>query len=112
MNDPGIPPARFTISPAARREIETLSASWNAASPDPAGGVWVSWAEWRPHAGRPRHGVFVTVYGRRYGEMISAEVQEVSGLPVLFTVRPDDAHRFDGKVVDFAAEQGFFLREP
>ena len=113
MSDNGLVPARFTISDAAKREIDQLSEGWTARiADDPAAGAWISWAEWRPHVGEPWQAVFVTVYGRAYGEEIAEIIQEVSGVAVLFTAHPDDAPRFNGKVVDFHPDQGFFLREP
>lgn len=113
MRDPAVRTARFIISEAGRREIEVIRATWDATFPDdPADAVWIAWAQRIPRDGEPSYGVFVSFYSRSRRQDTESSIQVVSGLPVLFFARDEDVPRFDGKVVDFAPTQGFFLREP
>ena len=112
MSDTDILPARFIISAAAKREIENMRVFWNANSTDPADVVSVSWAQWRPHVGEPWWNVIVNFYGRSQRDEIAHGIQQVSGLPIVFFTIPKFAAKFDGKIVDFAPNRGFFLRDP
>jgi hypothetical protein len=43
---------------------------------------------------------------------IAAGIQEVSGIKLVFFTTEEHHGKFAGKVLDFAAERGFFLRAP
>lgn len=102
--------ATFTISTAARQEIEKLRTDWNAQSDDPADVVMIGWGEIRPRNGAARECIVVSFYGSSQHEEIAPAIQQVSGLPVVFFTVPRHAPKFDGKVVDYQPKQGFYLR--
>ena len=113
MSDAEIPVARFVISKRAKDEIEHIRTLWNAEFPDnPADVASIDWAQWRPNVGEPWWGVCVSFYGRLQRAEIAHGIQIVSGLPVIFFTTAEHAPRFDGKVIDFAQGEGFFLRAP
>ena len=112
MNDTDPLPARFTISDAAKQEIENIRVAWNERFNDPAEVVMVGWGEGRTHAGQPWENIVVSFYGRSQYADIAHSIQQVSGLPVVFFTIPLHATKFDGKIVDFAPAGWFFLRNP
>jgi hypothetical protein len=44
--------------------------------------------------------------------LVADAIQEVSGLKLVFFTTEQYRPRFQGKVLDHAAERGFFLRDP
>lgn len=112
MTDVGFPLAQFTISDAVKREIENMRQFWNSRLDDPADTVLIGWSEVRPHTGSAYECVMVSFYGRSQRSEIAHGIQNVSGLPIVFFATAKHAPIFDGKVVDFTPERGFFLRDP
>lgn len=112
MSDPDLLAVNFTLSPAAIRAAEALRRDYDERYPDdPAAVLSIGWgyiAGTDPSSGR----VVVGYYQRSKLADIAHGIQEVSGVKfVYFTI--DRFHRlFEGKVVDFNEERGFFLREP
>jgi hypothetical protein len=105
-------PINFTISPAAKREIEIVRAFWDSESSDPAAVAVIAWGLYRFNSGQERGTVVVTFYGRSQLPEVADMVQDVSGLKVVFLTTEEHHPRFNGKIVDHAADRGFFLREP
>jgi len=102
----------FTLSPAAKHAAEALRHEYDARFPDdPAAVLSISWGYVEgvdPYSGR----VIVGYYPNSQLQDIAHGIQEVSGVKfIYFTV--EKFHRlFEGKVLDFADDRGFFLREP
>ncbi|MEA2954020.1 MAG: hypothetical protein QOJ96_3540 [Alphaproteobacteria bacterium] len=111
MKLPDIPVANFTISENAKHGIDNLRQAFNARSSDPAMVPTVGWAKYMPNTGDPYEQVAVTFYGRSQYDEIAAAIQIVSGIEVVFLPQSRDYEKFDGKVLDFAADTGFFLRD-
>lgn len=111
MTSPDNPPARFTISAAARGRIAALRAAFDAASADKAAVVSIGWANVVANDGSTHGAVAVSFYPASQRDAgMRAAIQVVSGVEVIFFASPDMLPRFDGSVVDFDAESGFFLR--
>lgn len=105
-----IPRANFTISDDAKRGIALLRRAYDADAADPAGVVSVAWARVTPAASPPFEDVAVTFYGRSRRAEIASAIQMVSGIEVVFFANAIDLPKFEGKVLDFAEERGFFLQ--
>ncbi len=112
MSHIGIPAVNFTISEHARRGIELARQACNAHSPDPAAVLCVGWGRFMPDSGPQFENVVVTFYGQSQLPGITEAIQEVSGLQVVFLPTPADHPKFEGKILDFNDDQGFFLRGP
>ncbi len=112
MSDPDILPINFTISPAAKLEINNVKEFWNSESLDPAAVAVIGWGLFRGNSGERWENVFVTFYGKSQLHEIEHGIQDASGLPVVFFTVEDHHPKFEGKVVDHAAGRGFFLRDP
>jgi hypothetical protein len=108
---PDIPRANFTISDEAKRGIEQLRHDYNAHVTDPADVVSVAWARVMPTASPPFETVSVAFYGRSRRAEIAPAIRIVSGIEVAFLPATIDVPKFEGKVLDFTEERGFFLRE-
>lgn len=111
MKGPELIPINFTISVAAKREIENLRQFWNAEASDPAAVALIAWGLFRGSSGEEWENVVVTFYGKSQRAEVEHRIQIVSGLPVVFFTTAAYHPNFEGKVVDHAAEQGFFLRD-
>jgi len=107
-----IPVANFTISDAAKRGIDLVREAFNARSSEPAALACIGWGRLTPHSGPPSENVVVSFYGQSYVSQVAKAIQNVSGVKVVFFASPKDYPKFNGKVLDFAAARGFFLREP
>lgn len=108
---PDIPRANFTISDDAKRGIGLLRRDYDAHVTDPAGVVSVGWARVMPTASPPFETVAVTFYGRSLRAEVASAIQIVSGIEVVFFAGAPDLPKFEGKVLDFTEERGFFLSE-
>jgi len=111
MPSPEILPVNFTISAAAKQAAEKLRADYDAAYPaDPAAVLCVAWGITIPDASPRSENVVVGYYQRSMLGDIAHGVQEVSGVKLVFFTTEEFHGKFEGKVLDFAAERGFFLR--
>lgn len=112
MHDNEILPINFAISDAARLEIQKLREFWNATTSDPAAVAMIGWGFFHKNSGERWEDVVVGFYGESQFAEIAGAVQDASGLPVVFFTTEEHHPKFDGKVVDYAAERGFFLHGP
>jgi len=110
MTEPAILPINFTISEAAKAEIENLRKAWNAEVPDPAAVLAICWGIFMPYGKPAFEDVVVTFYGESQLASVAGIVQEVSGLKAVFFTTTKHHPRFEGKVLDHSGERGFFLR--
>ena len=108
---PDIPRANFTISDSGKRGIEILRRSFDDVSEDPADVVSVAWARITPHSSTPFEAVAVTFYSRAQRAQVSAAIQVVSGVEIVFFANANDLPRFERKILDFREERGFFLSD-
>jgi hypothetical protein len=108
---PDVPRANFTISDDAKRGIEWLRRDYDAHVADPADVVTIAWARFMPTGSPPFENVSVAFYGRSRRAEIAPAIQIISGIEVAFLPAAMDVPKFEGKVLDFAEERGFFLRE-
>ena len=107
-----IPVANFTISDSAKRGIELVRLWFNGHSSDQAAVATVGWVRAERASGERSEHVAVTFYSRsQYAEIANA-IQIVSDIEIIFLPVPRDHARFEGKVLDYSNERGFFLREP
>ena len=112
MLRPDVPVANFAIADNAKRGIDRLRRFYDANSEDPADVVTIVWGRVMPNSAPAFETVVVTFYPRSMRSMIADAIQTVSGLDVFFFATPLDLPNFGGKVLDFADDRGFFLREP
>ena len=112
MSDTDILRANFTISDAAKREIENVRRFWNENVPDPAAVLMVSWGFYHFNSGEKAQGVIISFYGQSELPRVAHGVQRVSGIDLVFFTLPEYLPKFEGKVIDHTPERSFFLREP
>jgi|SRR5689334_9542483 hypothetical protein len=112
MLDPDLPRANFTISDAAKREIENLRRFWNENVSDPAAVAMVAWGHYNFNSGEKAEGVVISFYGESQLPTVARGIQHVSGIDVVFFTLPDYLPKFEGKVLDHTPERSFFLRMP
>ncbi len=105
-------PVNFTISLAAKAAIEKVRREHDAQFPDPAAVLWVGWGFYRPDAGPQFENVVIGFYGQSEMAKISGGIQEASGVRLVFFITEEFHRKFEGRVLDFAEDQGFFLRTP
>lgn len=104
-----IPRATFTFSDTAKEFIRGAIADGDRRSPDdPIVATAIGWGTYSNESGS-RDGLVVGFYSRSSLPKIAVALQEVSGLPVFFYVRPNDVGRFDGKTIDYDPERWLFL---
>lgn len=108
-SEPAVLPVNFTISLAAKREIEKLRKLWNAQFADRAGVAVIGWGIFMPDSAPRSENVVVTFYGESEMPGVADAVQEVSGLKIVFFTTMEYHCRFEGKVLDHSDERGFFL---
>ncbi len=110
MTDTDLLPANFTISSEAKRGIELVRQAFNAHSPkDHAAVASVGWGIGTLYSGEQFEQVFVSFYSRSQFADIADIVQRVSGIDLVFFTTPAYRQKFEGKILDFDDERGFFL---
>ncbi len=107
-----VPVANFTISDNAKRGIELARQRFDSHWPDPAAVATIGWTRHMPYSGEEFEQVAVTFYGQSQYNEVAPAIQIVSGVEVVFVPVAKDYVKFEGKILDFADDQGFFLREP
>jgi len=111
MLDPDLPRVNFTISDAAKREIENLRRFWNENVPDPAAVVMVAWGHYSFNSGEKAEGLMISFYSESQLPMVAHGIQHVSGIDLVFFTLPEYLPKFEGKLIDHTPERSFFLRK-
>jgi len=110
MSVSGTPIANFTISARAKQEIANVRAEYDRQFPnDPAEIPGVSWG-YRQGTDPEKGFVTVGFYPRSQKREVVHGIQTVSGIDLIFFTTPEFSRKFDGRVLDFSDERGFFLR--
>lgn len=113
MASSDILPVNFTISDAAIVAAERIRADYDRTAPeDPAAVLCVAWGITTPDAGAISENVVVGYYQQSMFSDVADAIQEVSGVKLVFFTTEEYHGNFAGKVLDFARDLGFFLREP
>src|SRR5215204_79708 len=107
MPDPAVLPANFTISDAAKLEIENLRQFYDARSSDPAAVVMIGWGLLASNTGRRWENVIVGFYGHSELDQVAHGVQEVSELQVVFFTTAEHHPKFEGKSSTMTKREGF-----
>ena len=111
MTSPEILPANFTISAQAKRGFEKVRADYDAASPDDRAAVLcVAWAVTISESGPHMQNVLITYYPQSMLAEVAHGIQEVSGVKLVFFTTEEFYGKFEGKILDFTRDRGFFLR--
>ncbi|MCK9917793.1 hypothetical protein MXD81_52510 [Microbacteriaceae bacterium K1510] len=106
-------PVNFTISEAAKRAAEDIRTQYDVAWPDdPAAVMCVAWAIGSAGTALGWEGVMVGFYPRSMLDDVSKGIQHVSGVDLVYFTTREYHGKFEGKVLDFSEQQGFFLRSP
>jgi len=109
MSD-GFIKANFTISGAAKAEIEQRRQYWDAHAASKAKFPAVAWGLYQFNDGREASNVFVTFYDESNFEEMVPYLQNVSGLDLIFFITAEYALKFAGKILDWSEKRDFFLR--
>ena len=112
MSDSDILRANFTVSDAAKREIENLRRSWNENVSDPAAVVTVSWGFYHFDSGEKAENVVISFFGQSELPRVAHGIQRVSGIDLVFNTWREYLPKFEGKVIDHTQDRSFFLRKP
>jgi hypothetical protein len=72
----------------------------------------VAWGIIVPNDGPRSEAVMVGFYQRSMFDDIAHGIQEVSGVKLVFFTTEEIYGKFEGKVLDYSNERGFFLRAP
>ena len=102
----------FTLSPAARTEIEHLMDKSNADQPGSAAVPGICWGLYHPNSGPQFGAVAIGFYDESQLPDIKHGIQEVSGLKFVYFTTPEYHKNFEGKVLDYTEKRQFFLRDP
>ena len=106
-----VPRATFTLSDAAKEYIRDAIADGDKRSPDdPIVATSIGWGTYSAESRQSGDGLVVGFYNCSSLHAIADALQNVSGMPVLFYVRPKDVVKFQGKVIDYNEEKWLFLR--
>lgn len=109
------PRANFSFSSAALAQMELIHRDYLRHSPDdPPVMAGISLGHPISQAGEfGPEAVTIGFWRRSEFPAIAREiVQRVAGIDLIFPVPPAEAAKFDGKVIDYAADRAFFLRAP
>ncbi len=107
------PPINFTFSSISIVEIENIRRAWIKEFPsEEPDVVSVAWEFFQYNNGRKREMPIVSFYTKDMRPEIQTHIQMLCGYEVIFFTIEPYALCFEGKVLDFAEEQGFFLRDP
>jgi hypothetical protein len=113
MSDSDIPRANFTISEQAKAGIARIRREYDALFPnDPAAVISVAWGIAMTDAGPRFEGVVIGIYPQSQFAEVAHGIQVVSGVPLIFFTTAEYRPKFDGKVLDYTAQAGFFMRLP
>ena len=112
MTESDILPVNFTISAVAKQAIERIRQDWDEQFPDPAAVAMIGWGIFNLNSGQKGENVVVSFYAESQLAEVAHAVQEVSGLKVVFFTTPEYYPNFEGKILDFADDRWFFLRNP
>jgi hypothetical protein len=110
MTHPDVPPINFTVSAQARRGFDLTRQEFDRQSADPAAVVCIGWGRMTYHSGEVAENVVVSFYARSQYDEIADAIQRVCDIDVVFIPTPDDHRKFEGKILDFENDRGFFLR--
>ena len=104
----------FTFSSHALAQLRRVREQYLSHSPDdPPAMLGVFWG-WPISAGGKQIGGGAPIIGywreSEFADAAWSEVSKVDGVNLIFSVRPADRHRFEGKVIDYTPERTFFLR--
>jgi hypothetical protein len=104
-------PVNFTISDAAKAEINHLRSIWQSmtnAEPDVMSVAWGNVVPNNNPVGTYGY-VVVAFYPPEYRAEIAHALEHVSGLELLFFITKENHHRFAGKIIHHTADKSFHL---
>ena len=104
------PEPDFTFSSNAIHAIEKLRPQFEAAAKEKSGAVVVAWGTAIPHDGsQGRSAIVVSFYTESQMVEMAQHVRVIDGLEVILFTLPNNYPRFDGKIIDYADNKGFFF---
>ncbi|MEJ2623686.1 MAG: hypothetical protein P8Z80_03840 [Pseudolabrys sp.] len=113
MTESDLLPINFSISDRAKIEIGNMRKYYEEQFPsDPVVAVMIGWGLFHFNSGETGENVVVGFYQQSQLDDFAHGIQEVAGMKVVFFTIPKYHARFDGKVIEYAPERGFYLREP
>ena len=113
MRPPGFIPATFSFTPRAVAKIRQLRHDIETKNGEPLGATGFAWAHVTLNDGSRGEGPMIGFYQTSQMDAVAqASVQTVDGVDLIVFSTPDQARSFDGRTIDFAEGNGFFLAEP
>ena len=109
MPDEPILSVNFTISPATWAEIDYIQHLSDQKFDDKADVLMIGWGTTILNDGRSWNHVVVSFYGTLQRPQIQHGIQFVDGREVIFFTVPEHHHQFEGGILDFEQDKGFFL---
>lgn len=110
MRPPGFIPAAFSFTPRAVAMIEQMRRDVESRDQQSIGAVGFAWGHVRLNDGttleRPMIGFYMQ---SQMDEVAHASVQYVNGVDLIVFSTRDQAKNFDGRIIDFSVENGFFV---
>lgn len=100
----------YHFSEMAIGAISALRLDWNSRFPDKAAAVGVAWGTIIPNNAHPFQSVVISFYAESQMAEMEQHVVKVDGMNVINFLLPKDFPRFEGKIIDYADNRGFFLR--
>lgn len=99
----------FTISSSANSEIDRIRQIWDNKFIDKADVLMIGWGTTKLNSHFHSSGIVVSFYGKSERFKICDAIQIISNREIVFFITDENYARFDGKIVDFSEERGFFL---
>ena len=100
----------YHFSDLAIEAIVNLRVDWNSRFPDKVATVGVAWGTIIPNNAHPFQAVVISFYPESQMAEMGQHVVKVDGMDVINFLLPKDFPRFEGKIIDYADNRGFFLR--
>ena len=99
----------FIISSSANSEIDRIRQIWDNKFIDKADVLMIGWGTTKLNSHFHSSGIVVSFYGKSERFKIYDAIQVISNREIVFFITDENYARFDGKIVDFSQERGFFL---
>ena len=103
-------PVNFTLSEAAKAEIDRLRSIWPQLANEEPGYLSIAWGEVYFDNGGQSGIVLVNFYPRNDDDELRPFIQTVSGVEFIFFTTMQHWWRFSDKVLDHSPEKSFHLR--
>ncbi len=104
-------PVNFTISDAAKKEIDHLRSIWKGMTNAEPDVMSIAWGNVVPHKNPAMTQGYLVIafYPPEYRAEIAHALEYISGLELLFFITKENYYRFEGKIIHHTPEKSFHL---